>query len=101
MLPHQNVWVWWNSVVAFILPTIFILIGGFVIALHFVRASRVDNDPKYLFQKSATKKLFVYFQQRLEKTVLEREEDQPDDGNHHCCLPHLCHSLLHYLHVAG
>ena len=50
-------WVWWNSVVAFILPTIFILVGGFVIALHFVRASRVDNDPKYLFQKSATKNI--------------------------------------------
>ena len=61
MLPNQNVWVWWNSVVAFILPTIFILIGGFVIALHFVRTSRVENDSKYLFQKSATKNIICLF----------------------------------------
>ena len=60
MLPHQNVWVWWNSVVAFILPTIFILIGGFVIALHFARTSRVDNDPKFVSEK-CNKKIICLF----------------------------------------
>ena len=62
LLLPQNVWIWWNSVVAFILPTILILVGGFLTALHFARASSVHNDNKYiLFQKSVTSDIICAF----------------------------------------
>merc|ERR1712037_953614 len=48
---RYNVWIWWNSVVAFILPTILILVGGFLTALHFARASSVHNDNNSVWKR--------------------------------------------------